>query len=100
MGKKIRKGPSKDDSGERRSVIRSPGQVSFSGFAVWQSAKGAYVMNTSDTTDGKLMFGKPKRPACIARYADLASACECALNVGPYGLVIYAEPDGTVFIVG
>ncbi|WP_150560481.1 hypothetical protein [Pandoraea bronchicola] len=97
--KKIRNGPGKGNAGHRIEVIRPPGQLAFSGFAVWQCAKGAFVINAPET-NGRLIFGNPKRHSRIARYSDFASAWECALRVGPHGLVIYAEPHGTVFVVG
>jgi hypothetical protein len=98
--KKIRKGLGRDSSGEKRKVIRPPLHVAFTGFAVWQCAKGAFVITASGETDGKPIFGNPKRHAHIARYSDFASAWGCALKVGPHGLVIYAEPRGAVFVVG
>lgn len=94
--KKIRKGLGKGDADERRRAIRPPDQVAFRGFAVWQCAKGTFVI----ARDGRLNPGDPKQPSNIARYSDFASAWKCALNVGPYGVVIYAGPGGTVFVVG
>jgi hypothetical protein len=100
--KKIRNGPGKSNTGSagrRIKVIRPPGQVAFAGFAVWQCAKGAFVIH-STATNGGLIFGNPRRHAHIARHSDFAAAWQCALKIGTYGLVIYAAPDGTVFIVG
>ncbi len=88
---KLSKSSSKEgDAGEMRSVIRPPGQAAFTGFAVWQCAKGAYVINPSDSPKGKLMFCNPKRQIHIARYSDFASAWAGALKVGPNGGVVYA----------
>ncbi|MDR3398560.1 MAG: hypothetical protein P4M06_13500 [Pandoraea sp.] len=102
--KKIRKDPGKSkgrgNAGVKPGVVRPPGQVAFTGFAVWQGAKGAFVTKAQGAADGSPLFGNPKRASHIARYADFASARMCALKVGAYGLVIYAVPDGTVFIVG
>lgn len=94
--KKIRNGPGKGDAEERRRAIRPPGQVAFSGFAVWQCAKGTFLI----AKDGRLLPGDPEQPSNIARYSDFASAWKCARKVGPYAVVIYAGPGGTVFIVG
>lgn len=98
--KKIRKDLRRGDADNPRKVIRPPGRVAFAGFAVWQCAKGAFVIKGPEATDGRPIFGNPGRHVRIARHSDFASAWACAMKVGSYGLVIYAEPDGTVFVVG